>query len=55
MAKFIPKSFSPKPRYVTPDRAAGHDISALHDRQQKRQAERQRHEQKVIECGGGEL
>ena len=49
------EQLAPEPRRVAPDLAAGHHIGALHDGEQKRQAERERHEQKVIERGDREL
>src|SRR5262249_31744359 len=49
------EQLAPKLRDVPPDSAASHHIDALHDRQQKRQAERQRHEQKMVQRRDGEL
>src|SRR5258707_2076865 len=46
---------APELRHVAPDGAAGHHIDALHDDEDQRQAQRQRHEQEVIERGGREL
>src|SRR5665811_2059539 len=49
------EQLAPEPRHVAPDLAARHHESALHDSEQKRQPERQRHEQKVIESRHREL
>ena len=39
---------APEFGHVAPDRPAGHDVDALHDGEQHREAEGQRHEQEVI-------
>src|SRR5664279_3518894 len=49
------EQLAPEPRHVAPDLTARHHVSALHDSEQKRQPERQRHEQKVIESRHREL
>ncbi len=46
---------TPEPRHGAPDPASRHDVDALHHREQQRQAERQRHEQEMIERGEREL
>src|ERR1700735_949435 len=46
---------SPIFRHVAPDRAAGHDINALHDPEQDREPERQRYEQEMIHRRQAEL
>jgi hypothetical protein len=46
---------APEAGHAPPDRPPGHDVHALHDREQPRQAERERHEQEVVERGQREL
>ena len=46
---------APEFHRVAPDRAAGHHIDALHDGDQQREAERERHEKEVVERGQREL
>ncbi len=46
---------APELRHALPDLAARHDVDALHDGEQHGQAERQRHEQEVIQRGQREL
>ena len=46
---------APEHGHVAPDLAAGHDVDALHDRQQQRQPQRQRHEQEMVHRGEREL
>ena len=45
----------PEPGDRPPDRATGHDIDALHDDQQERKSQRQRHEEKMVHRRQGEL
>ena len=49
------EQLAPEPRHVAPDLAAGHHVDALHDGEQERQPERQRHEQEVIKSRHREL
>ncbi len=46
---------APEPRHRPPDPPPGHDIDALHDGEEQRQAEGQRDEEEMIERGDGEL
>ena len=46
---------APELGHAFPDVAPGHHVDRFHDREQPRQAERQRHEQEVIERGQREL
>ena len=46
---------APEFRRLAPDLLAGHDIDALHDAEQNREAERQGHEEKMIHGGQAEL
>ena len=54
MAKLIPNN-APEFRRLAPNILAGHDIDALHDAEQNRKTERQRHEEKMIHGGQAEL
>src|SRR5258707_14372534 len=53
--KIDAEQHAPKLGHLLPNLAAGHDVDRLHDSQQHGQAERQRHEQEMIERGKGEL
>ena len=55
MAKLMPNSTPQNFDHVAPDLAAGHHIDRLHDAEQDGKPQRQRHEQEVVEGGGGEL
>jgi hypothetical protein len=46
---------APELGHVAPDHAAGHHVDRLHDGDQHRQPERERHEQKVVQRRDGEL
>ena len=46
---------APELGHALPDLATGHHVDRLHDREHEHQAERQRHEQEVIQRGQGEL
>ena len=46
-----PEDLSPEPRDFAPDRAARHHIDRFHDDEHEAHAERQRHEQKMIQGG----
>src|SRR5579875_990739 len=46
---------APELRDVAPNGFAGGDVDALHHRKQDREAERQRHKQKMIKRGQGKL
>ncbi len=49
------EQLAPEPGGVAPDFPAGHDIGALHDGEQERQPERERHEQEMVKRRSGEL
>src|SRR5437764_1398771 len=53
--KINSEQLAPKTCGIAPNLPPGHDVSAFHDCQQERQAERQRNEQKMIERRDGKL